>query len=161
SGDTRPPGEITFQRHIHTPDGQRDVEEVSVQSLLDEAKELDQHAVHCEGCKANVFREPFGCYGRISYPIRAATEEWLLSRLPADLDSPAGQLLRRAVTDFQYDGGPFLRMRPDDVFFERHQPVRRIWETARGAWEITSDQVLEMLFGVGNLQPAHCLMLSW
>ena len=135
-------------------------QKVSVGTLLKQVEELDVHAHHCQGCKANLPGRPFGCYGSVSYPISAKAEEWLMSLLPSDLKSPAGYMLRSAVTDLKYTGGMFLEMRPKDMFFESPTPVKRKWGSWLSAWTLSSDQLLQMLFGLGNLQPSHCKMMS-
>jgi hypothetical protein len=158
-GDTRLPEQLSFTRVVRRPEGAVE-EEFSVGTLLQQVRELDVHAHHCEGCEANLRARPFGCYGSISYPITALAEEWLMSLLPKDLNSPAGHLLRSAVTDLKYTGGMFLGMRPQEMFFESRTPLKRRWGGWLSGWTLTSDQLLEMLFGLGNLQPAHCKMMS-
>lgn len=157
-GDQRPVEQLTFTHVVMRPEGPTE-QEVSVGTLLQQSKELDVHAHHCEGCKANLFGQPYGCYGSISYPIPAEAEKWLMSLLSKDLKSAPGHLLRSAVTDFGYTGGMFLDMRPQDMFFESPKPVKRKWGSFLSGWTLTSDQLLEMLFGLGNLQPAHCQMM--
>jgi hypothetical protein len=153
-GDQRPPEQLTFTRMVLRPEGPTK-QEINVGTLLKQTQELEVHAHHCEGCKANLLEHPYGCYGSISYPISARAEEWLMSLLPAKLESAAGYMLRSAVTDFKYNGDMFLGMRPKDMFFESRTPVKRTW----AGWTLTSDQVLQMLFGLGNLQPSHCQMI--
>jgi hypothetical protein len=163
-GDERPPDQIHFECVVYRVDrfeGDLQRETASVQAVLDEARVLDAHAHHCPECPANAAHEPFGCYGSIPYPIGEEMEAWLLSLFPPDLDTPVGMLLRSAVRDFRYDGGPFLRMRLDGTFFRRRKPLQRSWETKYGSWRLTSDQALQMLFGVGHLQASQCLMLAW
>jgi hypothetical protein len=83
-----------------------------------------------------------------------------MSLLPNDLKSAAGHLLRSAVTDLKYTGGMFLAMRPKEMFFESRTPIKRKWGSWLSGWALTSDQLLQMLFGLGNLQPSHCKMMS-
>ena len=52
-------------------------EKVSVGTLLNQGQGLRTHAHHCQGCKANLPGRPFACYGSVSYPISARSEEWL------------------------------------------------------------------------------------
>jgi hypothetical protein len=158
-GDQRPPEQLSFTRMVMRPEGNVE-EKINVGTLLDQARELQAHAHHCQGCKANLLARPFGCYGSVSYPISARAEEWLMSLLPKDLHGPAGHLLRSAVTDLKYTGGMFLDMRPQEMFFESRTPIKRRWGSWFSAWTLTSDQVLQMLFGLGNLQPSHCKMMS-
>jgi hypothetical protein len=161
-GDMRPPSEITFTRMLNTPEGMFE-QTVTIQSLLDESKELFDLAHHCKDCPANVLQGDFGCWGYITYPIPVATEEWLLSLLPSSINSMAGRLLREAIKDFKYDGGPFNKMRQDGTFFERKQPAVRSWKLGgilSGAFKVTSSQILELMFAVGPVQPAHiCLLM--
>jgi hypothetical protein len=154
-GDTPDPASITFTSVLQTPDGIEE-KEVSVQSLLDAAGELKAHEHHCTDCPANLLAEPCGCYGYVRYPIPAKAEQWLMALLPKDLGSTAGQLLRRAVADFSYDGEPMRELRQDATFLEDRQPVRQRW----GGWELTSDQLLQMMFCVGDVQPVHATLLA-
>jgi hypothetical protein len=158
-GDQRPPEQLSFTRRVMRPEGPVE-EKISVGALLDQAHELQPHARHCEGCNANLLRRPFGCYGSVSYPISTRAEEWLMSLLPDDLKGAAGHLLRSAVTDLKYDGGMFLNMRTQETFFESRTPIKRKWGSWFSGWTLTSDQLLQMLFGLGNLQPSHCKMMS-
>jgi hypothetical protein len=157
-GDQRPVEQLTFTHVVHRPEGPTE-QEVSVGALLKQTKELDAHAHHCQACEANLFEQPYGCYGSISYPISAEAEKWLMSLLPKELKTAAGHMLRSAVTDFGYTGGMFLEMRPQEMFFESQTPVKRKWGSWLSGWTLTSDQLLEMLFGLGDLQPAHCKMM--
>ena len=157
-GDQRPPEQFTFTRMVMRPTGQ-EREQVSVGALLQQTAELKVHAGHCKGCPANMTEEPYGCYGAITYPISVAAEEWLMSLLPDDPKSVNGHLLRMMVKDFRYDGGMFLNMRGNPVFFESRQPVKRKWGSWFSSWTFTSDQLLQMLFGLGTLESAHCKMM--
>jgi hypothetical protein len=159
SGDQRPPEELSFVRMVSRPEGTVK-ESVKVSSLLERVQVLKTPEHHCPGCKANRVNQPFGCYGSISYPITVPAEQWLMALLPDSLDSAAGLVLRRAVSDFKYDGGMFLKMRPQDTFFESRTPVKRQWGSWLSSWTLTSDQLLQMLFGLGPLQPSHCKLMS-
>jgi hypothetical protein len=54
----------------------------------------------------------------------------------------------------------FLTMRSQETFFERRMPIKRRWGSWFSGWELTSDQLMQILFGLGNLQPSHCKMRS-
>jgi hypothetical protein len=138
-------------------------ETVSASALLDQAAKLQPYEPYCAGCPANVLREPFGCYGALAYPISAAVERWLMDRLPQSLESRAGRLMRAGIIeDFGYDGATSADMRRQrGLFFERAEPVRRAWRTGfLRSWGHSSNQLLEMMIGLGNLAPAHCEMLA-
>src|SRR5579864_3042772 len=155
AGDKRPPEQLSFTRRVMRPEGPVE-EKISVGALLEQAQQLQPHVRHCEGCNANLLGRAFGCYGSVSYPISTRAEEWLMSLLPDDLNGPAGHLLRSSVTDLKYNGGMFLTMRTQEVFFESRTPIKRKWGSWLSGWTLTSDQLLQMLFGLGNLQPSHC-----
>ncbi len=159
SGNQSPASEVVVTRLLQTPEGVQQ-QESSVQSLLDDAAELDAHESQCEACPANLPGQPFGCYNAISYPILRSTEEWLLSRLPDDLDSTAGSLLRSAVEDLDFDGAPIRAMRGEPQFFESREPARRVWGKLLSKWGINADQVLQMMLCLDQLQPSHCAMLA-
>jgi hypothetical protein len=133
---------------------------VSLQTLLDEAAQLDDVAGHCATCPAGLPRE-FACHRRIRYPIPEHVEAWLMSRLPTTLDCTAGTLLARGLGEFGWDGAPAARLRSaGTTYFESRAPYGVRWQNDRGTIEISSDQLFQMMFMVGNLAPTHCLMLA-
>ena len=133
---------------------------VSLQTLLDEAAPLDDVAGHCATCPAGLPRE-FACHRRIRYPIPEHVEAWLMSRLPTTLDCTAGTLLARGLGEFGWDGAPAARLRSaGTTYFESRAPYGVRWQNDRGTIEISSDQLFQMMFMVGNLAPTHCLMLA-
>ncbi len=132
---------------------------VPVSALLAAASALAPLEPRCEGCPARALDQPFGCYLAITYPVELRTEEWLLARLPADLDTTAGTMLRRAVADLGYDGAPVARARKDRRLFEAETaPVRRWGGTE--PWQLSSDQLLQAILFAGPLAPSHCGMLA-
>jgi hypothetical protein len=133
---------------------------VSLQTLLDESAPLDDVAGHCAACPAGLPRE-FACHRRIRYPIPEHVEAWLMSRLPTTLDCTAGTLLARGLSEFGWDGTPAARLRSaGTTYFESRAPYGVRWQHDRGTIEISSDQLFQMMFMVGNLAPTHCLMLA-
>lgn len=158
-GDNRPPSEITFTRFVETPGG-RVEENVNLQKMFDEVKELDRFAGKCSDCPANTEGRAVGCYGYVAYPITDEQESWIMSRLPGDLDSLRGKFLCKAIGDFGYDGGEIPRLRRQgEVFLQRNRPIKRRWGGFLSGRKITSDQILQMMFGLGDLDPGHCMVL--
>lgn len=158
-GDARPPREIRVQMTTRAPGGDHDAG-VTLQDLLDQAAPLEQVAAHCASCPARL-APAFACHERIRYPIGEHVEAWLMQRLPARLDCLAGVMLVRALGDFGWDGAPIARMRAlGDTFFESRVPLGVRWQSADGNIEISSDQLLHMMFMVGPIQPTHALMLA-
>jgi hypothetical protein len=168
-GDDRPVGEITFGRVVLTQDIKLTdaaaftaaVEVVSAQTLLEQAAVLDPFEHNCTDCPVNLNREPFGCMPVIHYPIPAVAETWLLDRLPPDLDNPAGNLLKSAIVDLKYSGKPIREMRAiKGRYFEEGVSARRTWGRKPFGYTIMSDQLLEMMISLGELQWSHCYMLT-
>jgi hypothetical protein len=131
-----------------------------LQDLLDEAAPLDAVTSHCARCPAGERRE-LGCHRRIRYPIPEHVEAWLMSRLPTTLACTAGTLLVRGLGEFGWDGAPVAKLRASGTtYFESRAPYGVRWQGEDGVVEISSDQMFQMMFMVGNLAPAHCLMLA-
>ena len=82
-----------------------------------------------------------------------------MALLPKDLNSPAGYLLRSAVADLKYTGGMFLTMRQRKCSLKAGLRSSRKWGSWFSGWSLTSDQLLQMLFGLGNVQPSHCKIM--
>ena len=158
-GRETPASKIIITRRVIDPEGVRD-ETASAEELLDETAVLDEYRGQCWECRANFGRYPFGCHGFIDYPITGPLEEWLASRLPENINCTAGYFLRSALEDFSYDGGPIPGLRAEeDRFFERKKPIKISWSLPDATITITTDQLLEMMFHVGPLQPSHSAIL--
>lgn len=158
AGDNRPPEQITFRVVLQRPTGPEE-SDVSVADLMRRANALAPHVGHCRSCIANAgSQEGYGCVGYLSYPIRAETERWLWSRLPASLDTTAGRFLQRAIEDFGWDGAQAAAMRRgSDTFFESKTALVGSYP---GGFTLTSDQVFHMLFHVGHLGDTHAFMVA-
>ena len=161
-GDDRPPSQMGFELTRSTPDGENKTEVVIIQDLLNAADELKLFEHHCEGCPANRKGEPFGCTGFIQYPISSAAEVWLLEQLPVPDEPLVWLLLKSGIEEFGYDGATVRNLRESELneqgsrtYFEEAQAViRRL-----GELQVTGDQVMEMVFGVGNIIPNHAGIL--
>lgn len=155
-GDMRPPSEMGFEMVRRTAEGVEETEVILVQDLLDAAAELEPWESHCVNCPANRAGTPFGCIGTINYPISEAGERWLLDRLPSNEHPLPYMLLQRAIREMGYSGESANALRVETgVFFESARPFSRNLE----AIQVSSDQVFEMLFLSGPIQPAHGSML--
>lgn len=159
NGDQRPPSEITFVVAVNR-NGTVEQQQVSVQTLLEQAVALDQHRTACEDCPANRDNaNGYGCYNSINYPIEPDTENWLLSRLPDKLDdsSAAGYLFKSALADFAWDGEQAAQMREQgETFFRLRKAPQRRWATGE---TVSADQLFHMMFHVGHLGASHSKML--
>ena len=158
-GDDRAPSDIAVQLTMRTTGGDSG-RGVTLQDLLDEARPLEAVVGHCTECPAQLPRE-LACHRRIRYPIPEKVEAWLMARLPDSLACTAGALLVRGLAEFGWDGAPTAKLRSSaGTFFESRVPYGVRWESKDGVIEISSDQLFQMMFLVGNLAPTHCLMLA-
>lgn len=156
-GDPRSPREMGFEMVRHAADGSEETQVVVVQHLLDHAAGLEPLTAHCAGCPANRSGGPFGCMGHISYPISPFAEAFLLNRLPDPPTAPLiWLLLKQGIRDFKYDGGSVRPLRADDrSIFSEERSIRR----ELGELPVDSDQVFEMTFLTGHIQPNHAAIL--
>ncbi len=155
-GDQRPASEMGFEMVRRMPDGTEDTRVVIVQTLIDDASQLDPLAHHCEGCPANRRGQPYGCFDYINYPITRAAELWLLKQLPG-IDEPLSfLLLNQTVREFAPTGERVMEMRAKPgVFFQTAERFGKNLEDV----QITTDQVFEMLFLNGTIQPQYAALL--
>jgi len=164
AGDSREPEQMGFEFTHSTPDDPGDKQLIVVQDLLDHAAALDDYADHCKSCPANRSGQPYGCMGFVEYPITARAEVWLLERLPVPDEPLLWLLLKQGIQKLGYDGASIkaLRQSDDDLeagartYFELPiAPDRRL-----GQLTVSGDQVLEMIFGVGErVIPNHAGIL--
>jgi hypothetical protein len=155
SGDPRTPDKMGFEFVRNTPEGEEETQIVVVQDLLDRALELDTYAHHCAGCPANALGMPFGCIGFIQYPLSEVGERWLMERLPG-IDQPLlWLLLRQGIQEMGYDGADVAPLRASGTYFEANSAIVRDMTD----FQIDSNQVFEMTFLLGKIQPSHAGML--
>ncbi len=152
NGDQRPPTEMGFEMVRTAADGSEETQVIVVQHLLDSAAELEPLKQHCAGCPANHVGLPFGCMGKIDYPLSGVGEAWLLNRLPEPTQPLIWLLLRQGIEELGYDGSTVRALREAGrTHFDEERTIYR----ALGEITVTSDQVFEMTFLLGNLQPNH------
>lgn len=154
--DPRPVSEIGFELARNTPDGPEETRVIMVQDLLDRAEGLAPYEHYCEGCPANNTALPFGCIGQIEYPISRKAEVWLLKQLPVTSEVLPWMLLREGLRSMQSDGSRVNDLRREDQpFFEEHSVLAR----SLGELSVNSNQLFEMLFLVGHLNPSYAAPL--
>ncbi|MBP9087032.1 MAG: hypothetical protein KBG15_13000 [Kofleriaceae bacterium] len=133
----------------------------TIAGLMARSAALDAYGDECRTCPAAPHGAEFGCHQRINYPIAEDAEAWLMSRLPKSLDSAAGALLVRGMQEFTWDGAPVAKLRTRaGEFLESRVPYGVRWQLDGKPVEVSSDQLLQMMFFVGHLAPTHCLMLA-
>jgi hypothetical protein len=155
-GDDRLPTEMGFEMVRTAADGSQETQIIIVQHLLDSAEELRPLEPYCDGCPANRTGDPFGCMGRISYPLSPFGEAWLLNRLPEPADTLVWLLLREGILKFGYDGSTVRALREAG---RTHFSEARTIQRELGEITVNSDQVFEMTFLLGHIQPNHAAIL--
>lgn len=155
NGDFRPPSEMGFEFSRSLPDGTEETRIIMVQDMLDQAAELDPLVPYCADCPANALGRPFGCMGQIQYPISSSAEAWLLERLPSPEEPLVWLLLRQGVQEMGYDGTTVKPLRANETYFEE----RKLRGRDLVEFVFTADQVFEMMFLLGHIQPSHGGML--
>jgi len=156
NGDNRSPREMGFEMVRTAADGSEEMQVVVVQHLIDSADELKPLEHYCVGCPANATNRPFGCIGQIRYPISSEAEAWLLNQLPGPEEPLVWLLLRQGIQEFNYDGSTVrpLRAAGTTHFAEQNTLSRNLIE-----FDINADQVFEMTFLLGDIQPNHAGVL--
>jgi hypothetical protein len=156
NGDSRPPSEMGYEFTRTTPLGDEETELIVVQDVLDRVEELNVRAHHCRNCPANRRGQPYGCTGFIQYPLSGVGEAWLLNQLPNPQNALVWLLLKQGIDNFMYDGQDIadLRRKGDTYFEDRKSPVRKL-----GEFDVNSNQVFEMTFTVGDINPNHAGVL--
>jgi hypothetical protein len=132
-----------------------------VGDLLAESKPLEDVEHHCVSCVASLLKRSFGCGGSIPYPISAAAERWLMSRLPTDMSSAKGKLLIEATKDFANDVRDIDAARQSGTFFEAASPTIRKWRSFLQRKAISSSQIVKLLLFVGTLSANHAWMMAY
>lgn len=156
NGDDRPPSEMGFEFTRNTPNGEEENRTIIVQDLLDYAADLAPSAHHCVGCPANMTGKAYGCTGFIQYPISSRAEHWLLDQLPVPDEALVWLLLKQGIEEFKYDGASVepLRAVSTAYFEDQVASVRRL-----GEFNVTANQLFEMIFAVGSIKPNHAALL--
>jgi hypothetical protein len=140
------------------PDGTVEQAPMKLGQLVALAQPLGQFRGHCPNCRANIADRSFGCIAKINYPIRKEAEEWLLSRLPNDVDDPNLQLLFRFLSELKVDGRPVDAMRPK--LCESKEPIVRRWGSPPDVKQVTSSQIIHMLASGGNITPQQAVLYT-
>jgi hypothetical protein len=156
NGDERPPSEMGFEFTRSTPSGEEETRVIVVQDLLNDAAELTPLESHCIGCPANRTGARFGCIGFVQYPVSAQAETWMLDQLPVPDEPLVWLLLKQGVQEFRYDGASVKPLRAaTNAYFE----VDRVYSRRLGEFTVDSNQLFEMIFAVGHINPNHAALL--
>ncbi len=155
NGDQRPPSEMGFEFTRTAANGEEETRVIVVQEMLDQADQLNPFASFCRVCPANASGQPYGCVGTIQYPISSVAEAWLLERLPSIETPLIWLLLRQGVQEMGYDGASATSIRSNNAIFEE----QRLRGRDLVEFIFNANQVFEMLFLLGDIQPVQAAML--
>ena len=121
-------------------------------ALADAASPPPGHSATCPTCQ--LAGENLACVGLVHGPITAKAEEWLAERLPYSLESLPGVLLRQALEQGGVEGAGGAALRRAGMC-EAPGPFSRHWGPFFRRVTVTTDQLLELMFAAGDIQPAH------
>jgi hypothetical protein len=154
------PDAVEVQIAVRGPDGDAREVKATVAQLLAATAPLDDHRSACRDCRANVNDRPFGCIGKINYPIESVAEAWLVSRLPEDADSPSLSLLFKFLKELEVDGAPVHQIRSRSNILQSKSPATKTWGSWPNKKQISSDQLLQMLLFAGDARPQNAQLLT-
>lgn len=123
-------------------------------SLAEREQDPAAHRAQCPTCA--LLDGDFACVGLIATPLPAAVERWLVERLPEDIESLPGFLLRKAIADFGYSGAFGAELRRQGKL-EAPGPFTRHFGPFFRRFTVSSEQLLEELLGAGDVHPPHGL----
>ena len=142
------------------PDGITRQIPVTIRQLLAMTESLNSFKDVCKQCRANVADRSFGCIAKINYPVPNEVEQWLLSRLPAEVQDPGLQMLFRYLSDLRIDGAPVEELRKRPNLFQRQLSATRRWGGPTESKQITSSQLIHMLAFVGEIEPEQASLYT-
>ena len=142
--------QMRFRERIVGREGE-ETREATVAEVRRDCAPLEEFAHHCVNCPAALNGTPYSCHGELTLPLSAEAETWLLERL-APTGSRCLALFLDASDGQPIGPSPFNGWRQAGFLEALEPPV-----TARNGRNISSDQLLEELFGVGDLMPDHSL----
>jgi hypothetical protein len=151
---------LTVNIAVNGPDGMAREMPVTLSKLFAMTKELDPWRATCAPCRANVADRPFGCIGKINYPIAPESEAWLLTRLPQDAGHPGLALLFRFLADLGFDGATVDKARGNTKLFSQPRAAVRHWGEGAARQTITSSQLLQFLVFAGEISPKHAALYT-
>lgn len=156
AGDERPVSEMGFEFTRNTPDGEEETRTIRLSELLDAAAQLDDVAHYCQGCPANMTGQPFGCFGKVNYPISDHAERWLLLQMPLPADAPlVWSLLGEHLRELNQHNATVQQIRESGTYFEStRNPRRKLGEIAVGG-----NNVFYLLFMQGHIPPSRAAIL--
>jgi len=152
AGDERPIEEMGFELTRSAADGNEENETVMVSQILAASQQLEPLAHHCEGCPANLKREPFGCFNNLNYPLTDNAERWLLLQLPIPEEAPLiWTLLQQHLRELNQQAHQVQEIRESGNYFESKQnPRRRLGEIA-----LSGNNLFYFLFMQGHITPSR------
>jgi hypothetical protein len=118
---------------------------------------LEALAKNCDGCRASVDGRPYGCRGKIAFPISFKAEAFLMSLIHGKAGEPTPQLLTNYFDSNGITGNPVAEMRQKPgIFFESQKALVRRYDDGT---RIGVNKVLELLFMTGQISAKHARFL--
>ncbi len=143
---------MRFRETVNTPTGESEKKERTVAELKESCSPLWDHSRHCEGCPAALLPSAYSCIQPLSFPVSEKAENWLMKQL-APTGTRAVELFLDACSRSGYGDIPQLENWRKAGILESKEPVKE----ERSGILVTSNQILNELFFVGDIMPNHAL----
>ena len=155
--------DTSFFVQTYNATGEMDTKQVTVRELFQQSNRLKELAPNCKDCPLNTKADGFGCYKNINYPVSGEAERWLaqLAEAAQSRGLP-DSILIKFILDEEVKGEIFGRMRKDEQgrFLEAAAPFEVMVEKKLlKKTKVNTDQVMDMLFAVGEMQRTHQMFL--
>lgn len=152
----RPYDQMGFEMARSTPDGKQETQIIRVSEILEATQQLDPFAHHCTDCVANLQKKPFGCFGRINYPLSDNGERWLLMQLPQPHEALlVWTMLGENLRDLNIQSQQVQDIRESGSYMESlRNPRRKLGEIA-----VSGNNLFYLLFMQGHITPSRAAVL--
>ena len=112
------------------------------------------HLARCPAC--SVLEESYACVGMIATPLAASVERFLVERLPEDIESLPGYLVRKAIAEYGHTGAEGAALRTRGLL-AAPGPFTRHFGPFFRRFTVSSEQLIEELLCAGDIAPPHAL----
>ncbi len=150
--NTTDEAKMRFRERVVDPNGEIEKRETSVADIRRECEALGKYSDHCDNCPANLDKTAYSCHQKIGFPLSARAEQWLVDQV-APTGSRGAELFIEACSQNDYGSAPLFANWRKAGFLEGKETVKG----DRGGLLVSSDQVLNELFLVGDIMPNHAL----
>ena len=154
--------EVKITTHRYEGKGDQVTGETSLGEVLDSSAPLLEFAENCKDCPS-ALDGAFGCFGVINFPLSARSEQWLMGLAAQAMEKKnLGMMAVNFIIDEKLPGEPFVKMRPDPMYFESRKAAELVVGKGMfGKKTVTSDQLLQFLLPRDLSEGSHMRVMSF